>query len=286
MTRRLLAHALPVIFGVLAVMTYWFVVANREIVFLYNHDMGPRFPDTGPASLVTRSRYWMSGLVAAGIVLALYTLAALLLGRWQRGYRPPPWRQVWLLCAGLLAAGIPLIMLTRHNPMLTPVDALLTTIFTLTGLAFALAPATLAATAPSRFAWLTIEGLGVAALAQSLTLLEQAWALAQRGNHYGLLVVVLGIGGGAGLLLLTAGVRRWRRQPPATVGAMLAAGVAWGYLLLPAAHHLFFTDGWFYITTLDNFFPSNWRLLATGWLATALWVSLIVRLASASRRRT
>lgn len=264
----MLLHALPVTFGVLALFFYWFALANRTVLFLYDHDMGPLFPDTGPFSLVTRSRYWMTGLVAAGMVLVLYTMAALLWGRVRQGYRPPPWRRVWLCCAVPLAVGIPLVTLTLNAPAPPVADALLTTAVALAGLAFALTPAGVAVAAPARFGWLTLAGLGVAALVQSLTLLEQAAALAQRGSRYGYFVVAAGLLTGVAILAGGALARRWRRQAALPISAQLAAGVCWGYLLLPAAHYLFFTDGWFYITTADNFFPHSWGLLLAGWAAT------------------
>ena len=38
--RKNLRHAVPVTLGVLGLMLYWFVFANRTVVFLYDHDMG------------------------------------------------------------------------------------------------------------------------------------------------------------------------------------------------------------------------------------------------------
>lgn len=276
--RKNLRHAVPVTLGVLGLMLYWFVFANRTVVFLYDHDMGPRVPDTGAFSLVTRSRYWMTGLVASGIVLALYTTLAGLLGRGLRGYRPPPWRQVWGWCALPIALGVPLITMTLHAPVLSLSDALLTTLFTLAGLAFALAPGEVAAAAPGRFLWRAVDGLGVAALLFCFTLVEQAAALAQRGNHYG--VVLLAAGAVIGVVILAGAARAQRRlcMTPAGVAPLLAGGVCWAYLLLPAAHHLFFSDGWFYITTMDNFFPTSWAVFAIGWMMTGLIVAVVVRL--------
>lgn len=274
---KLLLHAAPVALGVLGLMLYWFGVANRAVLFLYDHDMGPRVPDTSAFSLVTRSRYWMAGLVAAGLVLVCYTLAAFCLGRGRRGYRPPPWPRVWLLAALPLAVAIPLVTMTLNTPTLPLPDALLVTTATLSGLALALPPADLAARAPGRLVWLAVDGAGAAALALSLTFGEQAYALLRRGSAYG--VLLLGIGGAVGVALLVGGslLPRSQRAATAGVGAILAAGVGWAYLVLPATHHLFFTDGWFYITTMDNFFPSAWLVWLAGWTLTAAVVGGIVK---------
>jgi len=261
--------------GVLGVMLYWFSFANRAIVFLYDHDMGPLFPDTGAFSPVTRSRYWMTGLVASGLVLLLYSAIAWMLGRCGR--RPPPWRQVWLWCAVPLAIGIPLIAMTMNSPVLPTADALLTTAVTLVGLAFALAAGELAATAPGRFLGLAVDGLGVAALVLSVTLVEQALALMQRGNRYGIALLLAGAVIGVLILLAATFVQR-RHAKPEKTATMLAAGVCWVYLFLPAAHYLFFTDGWFYITTMDNFFPHSWLVFMVGWMVTGLIVALVARM--------
>lgn len=85
--RTALLHALPLSLAVLSLFAYWFGVANRYLVFLYEH-LG-----AGPFDEVTVSRYWMAGLVAGGVVLALYVPACALCGRlW--GVRPPGWWRV------------------------------------------------------------------------------------------------------------------------------------------------------------------------------------------------
>ncbi len=48
--RTAAAHAIPVTALVSRFTLYWFAVADRYIVFLYYHDMGPRVPDTTPFS--------------------------------------------------------------------------------------------------------------------------------------------------------------------------------------------------------------------------------------------
>lgn len=276
-TRKVFAYALPITLGVLGLMLYWFAFANRAVVFLYDHDMGLHIADTSAFSWVTRSRYWMTGLVASGVVLVLHTMVAWLVGRWRRGYRPPQWRQVWRMCAPPVGLGVLLITMTLNTPVLPLTDALLTALFTLAGLAFALAPGAVAATAPQRFFWLAIDGLGVATLVFCFTLVEQAVALMQRGSQYG--VILIAAGAAIGMFILAGS--SWAQRRPGVgspnAGQLLAGGVCWAYLLLPAAHHFFFSDGWFYITTMDNFFPSNWMIFVMGWTLTALLVALIVR---------
>ena len=149
--RSALAHALPAAGTVLILFFAWFAVRNRYIVFLYYHPMGPRFPDTSPFSPVTASRYWMAGLVAAGIVMCLYVGASWLLGRLWRGYLPPAWWRVWLVAAAPLAVLIPLLVMTVNEPRLPLLNAAQVTLATILGLGLAVAPGSLAARRPGRF---------------------------------------------------------------------------------------------------------------------------------------
>lgn len=83
-----LAHALPTTAGMLALLYYWFAIADRTIVFLYDHDIGPSL-DASPFSALTASRYWMAGLVAGAAVMALYILVNGLLGQLFMRYQTP-----------------------------------------------------------------------------------------------------------------------------------------------------------------------------------------------------
>lgn len=50
---------------------------------------------------------------------------------------------------------------------------------------------------------------------------------------------------------------------------MLAAAIAVAYLLMPLLHHLLGTDGYYYISSASNFFPSKLPILVGVWLVTA-----------------
>lgn len=266
-------HAAPVSALVLALMAYWFGVADRYTVFLYYHAMPPFFPDTAPFSPITSGRYWMTGFVASGAVLVLYTLALFAIGRLRSGYRPPAWARVWLLCMGVLAPGILLLTMTANTPVLPLVNAMHVAAATVVALALALWPGEVAASAPRRLLAIAVEGASIAAMVMGLSFLDRASELLQRGNRYGVLFVLAGVVTGVVLLsALTLLRRRGRRTAPPLV-FVLCAGLCWSYLLLPLAHHLVGTDGWFYITTADNFFPQIWLLLPIAWLLAALIAS-------------
>jgi hypothetical protein len=236
---------------VLALYYYWFAIADRYAIFLYNHLGATPFDE------VTRSRYWMAGLVAAGVVLVLYTAANWLLGRINRNYSPPAWWMVWFLGAPFLIAGIPLITMRLNQPVLPLSLALASLAAALIGLAMALAPGALAAQAPARLAWLVVDGAGL------VPVLLLLWAVELPGR--GLISVpamlaVVGssiLAGIAWLLLATWPGSRYRGSwPPAW--AVFLAGCCLSYLVMPLVHHLLFVPAaWRYISTARNFFALN-----------------------------
>ena len=70
-----LLHAVPISLFVLGLFYYWFAVADRYAVFLYEH-LGAT-----PFDAATSSRYWMAGLVAAGAVMVIYVAVNWSIGR-------------------------------------------------------------------------------------------------------------------------------------------------------------------------------------------------------------
>ena len=262
--RRPLVEATLITAFVLGLFAYWFAVADRYAVFLYGHT-APGIPLTQPFDALTRSRYWMAGLVAGGAVLLLYAAANWLGGRVaaRRGRAfgtPGAWRvwQLWALCALPLAVGIPAITMTANAPALPLALAAACVVATLAGLAVALPVGRWAAERPGDLVWLAADGLG---LVPALMLLR-AVELPGRG-----LSVSPGVAWGAALGSLTAGVlwlallslwrRRRRREPPGAM-ALFAAGLALSYLLLPLAHYVQAgPPGYRYISDAANFFAVN-----------------------------
>lgn len=261
-----LAYALPVAGIVLALDYYWFGVADRYVVFLYYHDMGTVVPDTSPFSRVTSSRYWMAGLVAGGIVAALYLASIWALGRLAPGRRSPAWWRVWALCVPLLAVGIPAITMTANQPTLPPARAAQVTLVTLAGLAVALMPGRLAAESPHQLIPLGLDGCGLMLLALNLSHLEMLPRWLARGGTLWVWLMAAGTAAGLVWLLLVTGWHMRRRRPGPGALPMFIAMLFLAYLMMPLAHHLVGTDGYFYISDSDNFFArSVWMQIAT-WL--------------------
>ena len=245
-----LLHAAPVLLLILGLFYYWFAVADRYTVFLYEHLGATPFDD------VTSSRYWMAGLVACGAVMVAYTSANWLLGRIavlrQSEYRPPTWWRVWLFCATPLVVGIAIITMTVNWPTLPLPSAVACVVATLVGLAFALAPASLAAQRPAGLVWIALDGLG---LMPSLLLLRVVelpgrGLAVNAGTAY--LAAVGSVLAGVVWLAITTFLRFRRRQLQTGAGALLVAGLCLSYLLMPLMHYL--TTSWHYISASTNFF--------------------------------
>lgn len=262
------AHAVPVTALVAGLYYYWFAIADRYIVFLYYHDMGPRVPDTTPFSATTSSRYWMAGLVAGGIVMVVYAAINWLAGRLAASYVPPGWARVWVLSAVPLAIALPAITMTVNSPTLPPLYAAQTTVAALSGLALALAPGRMAARRPRELAWLALDGLGLTFVLLPGFFYYPLRAMGMEREAAMRLMPVAAVVMTALWLVAISLLRRWRRRPSTSYGALIASGVAVAYLLMPLVHHVLGTDGYFYITDSANFFAHGVRP-ALMWLAAA-----------------
>lgn len=267
-----LFHAALVCLFILGLFYYWFAIADRYAIFLYGHLGATPFDE------VTGSRYWMAGLVACGAVMIGYAAANWGWACIRSGYRPPAWRQVWLICVLPLTAGIIFITTHFNRPTLPLSNAAACVVATLAGLILALAAGNLAAQQPVELLWLAFDGAG---LVPPLLLLR-ALELPQRGliNPGAAYLFALG---SVGATIIWSGVmtglRRWQGKPWPSAKALLAAGFSLSYLLLPLVHHLFSTPREYrYISAASNFFAFNLLLQLAVFLIAGLLAMSITQL--------
>jgi len=271
-----LLHAVPTSLFILVLSYYWFAVVDRYAIFLYGQLGATPFDE------VTSSRYWMSGLVAAGFVMLGYAVANWLLGRMailrHLDYSPPAWWRVWILCAPPLVIGIPVITMAVNWPTLPLPNAIACVVATLIGLALALAPGSLAAQRPFDLVWLMLDGMG---LMPSLLLLR-AIELPSKGLTSVPVACLAALGGtlaGAVWLGVMTGLRAWRHKSPPEAGTLFVAGLCLSYLLMPLLHHLVFTPSSYrYISTASNFFPRSIGVQLMSFLVAAVLAIGITRL--------
>ncbi|MFQ5593668.1 MAG: hypothetical protein ACE5HA_05930, partial [Anaerolineae bacterium] len=235
-------------------------------------------PDTSPFSPVTSSRYWMAGLVASGAVMVLYTAANWLLGRFAATYRPPAWWRVWVLCAAPLVIGIPLITMTVNQPTLPALNAGQITLATLIGLVLALMPGKMAAERPRALIWLAADGWGLTLMLYSVSKLELVPRWLAHGSTMWVWMTAAGFVAGVLWLLIMTGLRIWRCTPIPSTPALFTAGLCMAYVLTPLAHHVIGTDGYYYISDMDNFFARSRALQVATWLVAVVMALGVTRL--------
>jgi hypothetical protein len=282
-----LLFAIPMVAFIIFLFYTWFAVLDRYFIFLYFHDMGPGF-DTTPFGWVTASRYWMSGLVAAGAVMVPYMAIHFVLGRVLKTFRSPEWWRVWILCAVPLSMAIPAIVMTVNDPVLPLANAAQVTAATLLGLALAVVLGQVAANRPLAYILLMLDGFALACLLIALPSFEDYPRWLARGSttyiyrHLAMVTACVVL-----LMIMTGGYYAWRRAEIPDPILWFIAGLDISYLFLPLYHHLFWCkddgswtdpDYFAYISDADNYFARSPLVQIGVWIAVALVVLGLTRL--------
>jgi hypothetical protein len=282
-----LPFAMPMVALIIFLFYTWFAVLDRYFIFLYFHDMGPGF-DTTPFGWVTASRYWMSGLVAAGAVMVLYMAIHFVLGRVAKTFRAPEWWRVWILCALPLSIAIPAIVMTVNDPVLPLANAVQVTGVMLLGLALAVVLGQVAAKRPLAYSLLMLDGFALACLLLALPSFEDYPRWLARGSTTFIYMHLAVVTAAIMLLLLMTGVHyAWQRAEIPDPILWFIAGLDVSYLFLPLCHHLFWCkddgswadpDYFAYISDADNYFARSPLVQIGVWIAVALVVLGLTRL--------
>ena len=106
-----------------------------------------------------------------------------------------------------------------------------------------------------------------------------------RGRTLYLWMMGVGLTVGILILLIMTAVRIWWRTSIPKASTAFVAGLCVAYLLMPLVHHVSYTDGYYYISSKDNFFTRNALLQVVVWLLalavamafTRLWKYLATR---------
>ena len=176
-----------------------------------------------------------------------------------------------------LATGIPFITMTVGQPTLPFRLAIVATVTTLLGLAFALAAGSLAAQQLPKLIWLGLAGLGFIPSLLMLRFIE----LPSQGLMSAKLAPALAIGSclvGVGWLTAVSAkyYQKWKR--PLRFTELLLSGIIICYLILPLVHYFFLTPpGTHYITTSDNFFAKNVSIQLISFIVAILSGFLTIR---------
>jgi len=264
-------YALPACLIILSLFYYWFVIADRNDVFLYYHNMGPRVPDTSPFSFVTASRYWMSGLVACGFVLLIYFPINFVLFRVRKIYFPPDWRKILLFSFPILTIGIFIITMTMNKPLLPFQQAAKILIATLASLAVVLKTAELANEKLLKLFLYGAEGfaMGMLMLITTGWISNSVYLPAWRINFFLILYAVC-----FAIIAVTSVFYIWKKIK-STPTIIIVFSLAIIYPFGAVFHYLAGTDGHYYISNSNNFFIQNiWAQLLI-WIAMVFFVSAV-----------
>lgn len=168
--------------------------------------------------------------------------------------------------------------MTTNQPTLPLLNAAQTTLVALIGLAFALMPAKMAAERPGALLLLASDGLALMLLMVGTSSLESVSLWLATGRTWALGILAASLIAGVVWLLIMTGLRSWRRTSIPSVVDLLMAGVVVNYLLMPLVHHVIFTDGYYYISSMSNFFASSIMAQIAAWLLVAAIAVGITRL--------
>ena len=259
-----------VMFGllVLGLIVYFFAVADRYEIFLYNHVDNPGDEPTMPFGPITTGRYWMSGFVAVGLALIASLPIVLLEGHKSRRSGRSPLAlsplKARLTTALIIGVGVPIITMTQNQPVLPAALAAGVVLATLAGVGLALVTLARASRDPKRFGWSALDGLGIACPLIAWRAIELP-ALGTMSTPGAWMVAIGSVCVGFVWLRLMTRLRKRLDAGFESSGMdILFAGIVWVVLIHPAAHYLFADPpGIHYITSASNIFShSPWVWLS------------------------
>ena len=263
-----LVHSI-LISGVVLVLYYlWFVVLDRRFIFIYGH------LHSTPFDFRTVSRYWMTGLVAGGMVLLIYTIVNLIIRKFRRDYRLPDWKTVWKYSCLILAIPILIFLIFVGKPSIPIFLSLWVMVVLASALGLALYASNFIVSNFRKSIWAFFDGLALIPILQMLPL----------SIDYGLrrsLPAVLVIAPVAFVLatlfwfwIMTLLYKRFKKPYTSPINIYLS-GLTSTYLLLPLLHYLNSRPGYIrYISNSANFFAKSGWLQVVAFLVVAgvLWL--------------
>ncbi len=108
--KKSIISALSITVFLLLLYYFWYMIADREILFLYWH-LGYE-----PFSEQTIGRYFMSGLVASGFLFWGYTIIQCMVKKRYAKYKLPQWSTVWEYTIYISAIPLFIILNILGNP--------------------------------------------------------------------------------------------------------------------------------------------------------------------------
>lgn len=235
---------------VIVLFRYFFVTADREIIFLYYH------LDWVPWDAVTQSRHWMTSLVVSGVVL-IAEFFLLSINMLQKKDLPPAWF-ISLLTTIPSAVAVYYITSQMGESPLTWEYTLATTIAIILGLNMAIPTAHYLAKKQLKSVLLLPYILALTPLLillKAVELLEKNSSVTKEQISLILLGVIIV---SFCVPLITSLIYHWRKLLSVSPWRIYFVSLSAAYLILPLIHFLFFTPHQArYISTSSNFFAND-----------------------------
>lgn len=246
----------------IALYYFWYIIADRNILFLYWH-MG-----YGPFGAFTIGRYLMSGLVASGFVFWGYLLLFYTIKKLYKTNKLPQWQTVWEYIIVISAIPLFIIIHIMGNPPLPLLLSLGVLVFLYAGIGIVLWSSHKIHANFKKSIWTMLQSITILPLFV-LPLYITYYLKKNPENIAGLIipVVYFFIGSLLFSLIINVLLRRFKKTS-GTAQDIFFFAMLFFYILLPLFHYIFLGPTLFsYITDSGNFFAHNLFIQAIGLLS-------------------
>lgn len=241
-------HSLIVSVAVFILYFLWFLVLDRRLIFLYGHR------HTTPFDADTASRYWMTGLVAGGVVLLANVVSGFLLRMLYRDMELPDWRRVWKNVCFILAVPILVLLLFIGRPAIALPLSLWIMVVLFASIGLALYAGSFIVRRFRESVWLFFEGLALVPVLQILPLAIDYGIRRSLPSTFIIAPLILIFAALLWLFVMTL-LHKPFKQPFASQTNIFLSGLVVLYLLLPLVHYANSRPGYIrYISNSANFF--------------------------------
>jgi len=263
-----LVHSVLISAVVLILYSLWFIFLDRRFVFLYGH------LHSTPFDFRTVSRYWMTGLVASGVVFIAYTIVNLIVKKTRHHYQLPNWKAVWKYACLILVLPLFIILTFVGKPPIPVLLFLWILVSLFAGLRLALYASDFVVTNFRKSIWAFLDGLALMPILQLIPLCIDYGLRKSLPSVLVIAPVALILTGLFWFWIMSLFYKRFKQPYTSQINIFLS-GLTASYLLLPLLHYLNSRPGYIrYISDSTNFFAkAMWLQVTTFLVATGvIWL--------------
>lgn len=251
-------HSVLISVVILALYYLWFIFFDRRFIFLYGHRHSTPF-DFG-----TASRYWMTGLVASGVVFIAYTVVNLIIKKTCCNYQLPDWKAIWKYTCLILVLPLFIILVFVCKPPIPVLLSLWILAILFAGLRLALYTSSFIVNNFRQSIWAFFDGLALMPILQLLPLSVDYGLRKSLPTVLVIAPIAIVLMGLFWFWVMTLLYKRFKHSYTSQINIFLS-GLVSSYLFLPLLHYLNSRPGNIrYISDSGNFFAKTmWLQVAT-----------------------